>query len=153
MKEIKFKAIALGVEGKWLIGDVRHHKDDVCIFEQNGNKGEQVVKDTLCQFTGKKDRNGKDIYEGDILRSDEYPFSDGDEKDNYLGIVFWDDEENLHQVMQFASKQCERRGISNFINKAFYDINFEQVEVIGNVHTSKGLFRDSDEDIMRWFKS
>jgi hypothetical protein len=46
-----------------LYGDLRHHKNDVCIFEQNGLKGEIVNRDTVGQFTGLKDKNEHELHE------------------------------------------------------------------------------------------
>lgn len=110
----------------------------------------KVGPNTVGQLTMFRDRNGKEIYEGDILRSDDYPFSDGKEKDNYLGVVFCTMDGSF-EIMQFVTKQCKRRGVHNFINRPFYDINMEKVDVIGNIFNNQGLFRDSDEKIMEWY--
>ena len=122
MRPIKFRAQDLA-SNKWLYGDLRHHKDDVCIFEQGGLKGEQVKKETVGQFTGLRDINGKDIYEGDIL---EVNYAD---EESYLEVRFV-------------------RGVFAFLWNGDLDDEFpcnapthEWARVVGNIYDNPELIR------------
>lgn len=73
MRKIKFKAKQLN-SGEWFEGDLVHLGNRVCIGGDNIKDGiTDVDPETVCQFTGLKDYENQDIYEGDILAEKRYP--------------------------------------------------------------------------------
>lgn len=79
----------------------------------------------LMQSTGLKDKNGKEIFEGDILavKTD----------DGTLNVyVFWDEE---HALFMFESKQYnEKEALAELLEDNSYPF-----EIIGNIYENKEL--------------
>jgi len=77
--------------------------------------------DILMQYTGLKDKNGKEIYEGDIVIEKKYNIHKG------FCEVFWN---------------VDRFDLTNYNNGDYYhgyEVNWTEVEVIGNIYENKEL--------------
>ena len=71
MREIKFRGKRLD-NGEWIEGDLLRMLDHWFIFPNPAPEGiDKYAVDpaTIGQYTGLKDKNGKEIYEGDVIRS------------------------------------------------------------------------------------
>ncbi len=80
---------------------------------------------TLMQSTGLFDRNGKEIFDGDILA-----FKTDDEVINVN--VFWDKE---HALFMFESKKYNEQGLL----AELVENNTYPFEIIGNIYENKEL--------------
>ena len=65
MREIKFRAKRLD-NREWICGDLHLHSPFPHIHSTRGDKA-KINTNTIGQFTGLRDKNGKEIYEGDVL--------------------------------------------------------------------------------------
>ena len=137
MRQIKFRAQDIA-SNKWLYGDLRHHKDDVCIFEQGCTKGEQVKRETVGQFTGLTDEFDREVYEGDII------MLDGSPEMGARVVVFYEESFNIATRKEY---DYLRQGAHPYLNDyAHMDClntwsNSGLVRVVGNIYDNPELLK------------
>jgi len=100
----------------------------------------EVAPATVGQYTGLKDRNGKRIFEGDVVR---FQFDNDDDPwphkrtEKHIGRVFWQD---FRSSFAIAMGRNGSKNINNDLWK--YVQNGNRVEVIGNIHDNPELLKE-----------
>ena len=159
MRTIKFKGQKPS-NGAWVYGCLVYSNEiEAAIYFQTSNDSAKVMDlvyvntDTVCQFTGFLDKNGKEIYEGDVLRSDEYPYSCiGDkERDNYYAVVYYCEEGACFGIVMVKNPNSSVAGISDGILDDVEREKMKGFEVIGSVHDPewkqyREYVQDEDEE-------
>ena len=142
-RTIKFRGKRLD-NGEWVYGELctprlfdskrGYFGEDVpCIFCDEGNV--PIIPATVGQFTGLLDKNGKEIYEGDIITvNGQYP-----------RVVLWDKmcwalmpTEYYHDKM-FWVMNLQHPGPD------WWDLFSNEFEVIGNIYDNPELLKGGDE--------
>ena len=103
----------------------------------------EVIPDTVGQFTGLCDKNGKKIFEGDILKAT-YT-----EQRQYQGVSYQDEHTCVEEVIYNEKSACFMlkimcedvplyRPLHNFGSLA----NIKELEVIGNIYDNPELLEE-----------
>lgn len=122
MRKIKFRGKKID-NNQWIEGF--YFKTEVGCFVGSYNEEEQVFKETIGQFTGLTDKNGKEIFEGDIL----------DDECGEIGVVIWVD-----SIAQFSV--CVGKELY-MLNRGYSDrtLKLQDSYVLGNIHDNPELIK------------
>ena len=115
MRQIKFRGKRVD-NGEWVYGDLNQnpiHYD--CQIIENGVIHHSVIRETVGQYTGLTDRNGKDIYENDICLTDD---------SSYIHIKYGESAESFSRFN---------------VGFSTYGYTQDLLEVTGNIHNNPGL--------------
>ena len=132
MREILFRGKAAC--GAWVQGDLIHRKIwksefEVIRVDDSGFDNYQeyeVSTDTIGQYTGLTDKNGKKIFEGDIISTDiKRPYLIVEFRDGCFMFNCNDGGEDYYDIMLPICKEAHTE--------------YEYGEIIGNIHDNKEL--------------
>jgi uncharacterized phage protein (TIGR01671 family) len=121
---IKFRAKRLD-NGGWICGDLHLSSPFPHIHSTLGDKA-KIDTDTIGQFTGFKDNDGTEVYEGDIVIEREYFFR------SRPCVVRYDEE--------YGAFKFFNSGVGSLLSLDFVDM-----KVIGNIYDSPELLNNKTE--------
>ena len=135
MREVKFRGKEVGT-GKWIYGyyvrDEEWAHDYIINLEKDGIyfhlKRHEVSPSTVGQYTEIKDKNKKEIYEDDIIKTRSTHIARIEWDKVSCGFRFIDSHYHTHE-------ECYIRNLSEGMAKHTY-------EVIGNVHDNPKLLKE-----------
>jgi len=149
MRPIKFRAWDNELKEMFFPSSVCWKENVMWICGAHGkNKLEYEIakpRAELMQFTGLHDKNGKEIYEGDVveyIRDNERLYAEVFPMDSY-GVQIW----NNKIADEFSSKKddmirlLEKNSKGPLQDEDDEDLDCDQVLVVGNIHENKEFIK------------
>ena len=126
MREILFRGKRTN-NGEWVEGDLIHLPNGISIL---ANGYAYVIPETVGQYTGLTDKNGKKIFEGDII----------DTPDRLIKVVWFTPNAQFDlNFIRYANDII----ITNF--KGIHMRDLKEYEIIGNIHDNPELLKGGEE--------
>lgn len=132
-----WKVVAIS-ESIW--GDCEEAHIKVCEFDKSPEAKETDVRLSvnydLMQWTGLKDKNGREIYEGDIVNFVDFDSSGGHREDReFTGVIKY--QSGLYEIWKNNESEFFESDGAFILNHAW--LQDDDFEVIGNIYESKEL--------------
>ena len=124
--------------GEWVAGFL-HCKDDKWYISNKAGSpfAYEVRPDTICQCTGLKDKNGKLIWENDVIK---YHFGNAYAQIRYGAYQSCFDNQKTEHIGFYVDWSESR----NYRKDLGYWINMVNAEVVGNIFGNPELIKESD---------
>lgn len=132
MRTIKFRGKKI-IDGVWIKGESIINGTYTYIKDVNIKcQWSEVNPETIGLFTGLKDKNEIEIYEGDILIDRE--ISEGVDINGYFPVSY------VPEKASFCIDNSFKKDRSNLSNLVYY-FGIENLEVIGNIYDNPELLK------------
>lgn len=133
--------------GEWVEGDLMQWNDGtmrICVDSGDDEKiATTVTPETVGQCTGLKDKNGKWIFEGDVVRTQPFsdkPYSSKAKYKQHIGVVEYRLSHFKNSLYEQDYKAEWIVNIKDYGKFTCYDWSaFFKCEVIGNIHDNREL--------------
>lgn len=135
MREIKFRGKCLD-NGEWVYGFYRQYPiykscgtciDHLNHFIDTDGRSEFIDPATVGQYTGLKDKNGKEIYEGDSVN-----------------VWFGSDSVTMQVIFEIGGWKI-KEAFDETLHDLSYYVECDDVEIIGNIHDNPELLKLNEE--------
>lgn len=140
MREIKFRGKDIENDNTWRYGSLITYPSactSIIGFDKLGNElNHDVDPDTVGQFTGLKDKSGKEIYEGDIISVN----------GKYPKLIRYIDEWASYCLANLTDLDCDlKTRYWQQVSPCWWTDYKREIKVIGNVYDNPELLKGGND--------